>query len=129
MDVVLAKPEPTRDELVSMAADVRQAVDHAERLIEALLVLARNDQARALTDPLRAATFVALSNNSFRFGPPAGQRLVLRMPALRMPVIETAHSAASTMEQTRTARKSPTCSDAMPTAITGMVRPTYANTK
>ena len=38
-----------------MAADVRQAVDHAERLIEALLVLARNDQARALTDPLDLA--------------------------------------------------------------------------
>ncbi len=55
MDVVLAKPEPTRDELVSMAADIRQAVDHSERLIEALLVLARNDQARALTDPLDLA--------------------------------------------------------------------------
>ena len=55
MDVVLAKPEPTRDELVSMAADVRQAVDHSERLIEVLLVLARNDQARALTDPLDLA--------------------------------------------------------------------------
>jgi signal transduction histidine kinase len=52
MDVVLAKPEPTRGELISMAADVRQAVDHSERLIEVLLVLARNDQARALTDPL-----------------------------------------------------------------------------
>ena len=55
MDVVLAKPEPTRDELVSMAADIRQAVDHAERLIEVLLVLARNDQARVLTDPLDLA--------------------------------------------------------------------------
>jgi signal transduction histidine kinase len=55
IDVVLAKPEPTRDELVSMAADVRQAVDHAERLIEALLVLARNEQARVLTDPLDLA--------------------------------------------------------------------------
>ena len=55
MDVVLAKPEPTRGELVSMAGDVRQAVDHCERLIEALLVLARNDQARALTDPLDLA--------------------------------------------------------------------------
>ncbi|MGY4771233.1 sensor histidine kinase [Kribbella sp. CWNU-51] len=55
IDVVLAKPEPTCDELVSMAADVRQAVDHAERLIEALLVLARNDQARTLTDPLDLA--------------------------------------------------------------------------
>ena len=55
MDVVLAKPEPTREELVSMAAEVRQAVAHCERLIEALLVLARNDQARALTDPLDLA--------------------------------------------------------------------------
>ena len=55
VDVVLAKPEPTRGELVSMAADVRQAVDHSERLIEALLVLARNDRARALTDPLDLA--------------------------------------------------------------------------
>jgi signal transduction histidine kinase len=56
IDVVLAKPEPTRDELVSMTAEVRQAVDHAQRLIEALLILARNDQARALTDPLDLAT-------------------------------------------------------------------------
>jgi signal transduction histidine kinase len=55
IDVVLAKPEPTRDELVSMTADIRHAVDHSERLIEALLVLARNDQARALTDPLDLA--------------------------------------------------------------------------
>jgi signal transduction histidine kinase len=55
MDVVLARPEPTRDELVSMAAEVRQAVDHAERLIEVLLVLARNDQARVLADPLDLA--------------------------------------------------------------------------
>jgi signal transduction histidine kinase len=55
IDVVLAKPEPTREELASMAAEVRQAVDHAERLIEVLLVLARNDQARVLTDPLDLA--------------------------------------------------------------------------
>jgi signal transduction histidine kinase len=55
IDVVLAKPEPRRDELVSMAAEVRQAVDHAERLIEALLVLARTDQARTLTEPLDLA--------------------------------------------------------------------------
>jgi signal transduction histidine kinase len=55
IDVVLAKPAPRRDELVSMAADVRQAVDHAERLIEVLLVLARNEQARVLTEPLDLA--------------------------------------------------------------------------
>jgi signal transduction histidine kinase len=56
MDVVLAKPDPTREELASMAAEVRQSVDHSERLIEALLMLARNDQARTLTDPLDLAT-------------------------------------------------------------------------
>jgi signal transduction histidine kinase len=55
IDVVLAKPQPTPGELVLMATDVRQAVDHAERLIEALLVLARNEQARVLTDPLDLA--------------------------------------------------------------------------
>ena len=55
MDVALAKPEPTREELVSMSVDVRQAVDRAERIIDALLVLARNEQARALTDPLDLA--------------------------------------------------------------------------
>jgi signal transduction histidine kinase len=55
MDVVLAKPDPTRGELVSMTAEVRQAAGHAERLIEALLVLARNDQARAFTDPVDLA--------------------------------------------------------------------------
>jgi signal transduction histidine kinase len=55
MDVVLAKPHADRDELMSMTVEVRQAVDHVERLIEALLILARNDQARALTDPLDLA--------------------------------------------------------------------------
>ena len=55
IDVVLAKPEPLREELVSMATEIRQAVDHAERLIEALLVLARTDQTRTLTDPLDLA--------------------------------------------------------------------------
>jgi signal transduction histidine kinase len=55
MDVVLAKPEPTREELTSMAAEVRHAVDQAERLIGVLLMLARNDQAHVLADPLDLA--------------------------------------------------------------------------
>ena len=55
LDVVLAKPEPTRDESLSMTAEVRQAADHAERLIEVLLILARNDQARVLTEQLDLA--------------------------------------------------------------------------
>jgi signal transduction histidine kinase len=56
MDVVLAKPAPTHEELMSMTAEVRHAVDHAERLIEVLLILARSDQARVLTDPLDLAS-------------------------------------------------------------------------
>ena len=55
MDVVLAKPEPTREELVSMTGEVRQAAAHCERLIEALLVLARANQARARALPLDLA--------------------------------------------------------------------------
>jgi signal transduction histidine kinase len=55
VDVVLAKPKPTQVELVTMATEIRQAVDHAERLIEVLLMLARNDQARVLNDPLDLA--------------------------------------------------------------------------
>ncbi len=55
IDVVLAKPNPTPAELISMSVEVRRAVEHAERLIDALLVLARTDQARALTDPLDLA--------------------------------------------------------------------------
>jgi signal transduction histidine kinase len=55
IDVVLAKPDPSTAELVSMSAEVRDAVDHADRLIEALLVLARNDQPRVLTDVLDLA--------------------------------------------------------------------------
>jgi signal transduction histidine kinase len=55
IDVVLAKPEPTREELVSMAAEVRQAIRHSEQLIGALLVLARTSQALARADPLDLA--------------------------------------------------------------------------
>ena len=44
LDVVLAKPNPTTAELRVMSAEVRTAVDHAERLIDALLTLARNER-------------------------------------------------------------------------------------
>jgi signal transduction histidine kinase len=55
IDVVLAKPNPTPDELRGMSLEVRTAVEHAERLIEALLTLARNEQARHASDPLDLA--------------------------------------------------------------------------
>jgi signal transduction histidine kinase len=58
IDVVLAKPRPTPDELTSMTTEVRDAVDHADRLIDALLVLARTDQARPRSEPLDLGTIV-----------------------------------------------------------------------
>ena len=73
LDVVLAKPEPTRDELVSMAAEVRQAVGHSERLIEVLLILARNDRARA-PSPTRWTWPPSPRTHSRDVPPPASPR-------------------------------------------------------
>jgi signal transduction histidine kinase len=44
IDVTLAKPERTPAQLEAMAAEVRQATGQAERLVEALLTLARSDR-------------------------------------------------------------------------------------
>jgi len=43
IDVTLAKPDRTPEQLEQMAADVRLAASRAEKLIEALLTLARSD--------------------------------------------------------------------------------------
>jgi len=43
VDVVLAKPAATPDELLAMGREVRTAVEQADRLIDALLTLARNE--------------------------------------------------------------------------------------
>ncbi len=56
VDVVLAKPAPTPNELRHMGQDVRVAVDHAEALIEALLTLARTDQGLTEREPVDLAT-------------------------------------------------------------------------
>jgi signal transduction histidine kinase len=55
VDVVLDNPDSTPGDLRAMAADIRAAVDHAEHLIGALLILARNE--RGLT--IREATDLA----------------------------------------------------------------------
>jgi signal transduction histidine kinase len=44
IDVTLAKPNRDRAQLETMAVEVRQAVDRAEELIDALLTLARSDR-------------------------------------------------------------------------------------
>jgi signal transduction histidine kinase len=55
IDVTLAKPGRTQAQLESMAVEVRQAVDRAEALIEALLTLARSDRGRGPAEPLDVA--------------------------------------------------------------------------
>jgi signal transduction histidine kinase len=56
MDVVLAKPDRTREELRAMTEDLRAAVDQAERLIDALLTLARNEHGLTVHDEVDFAT-------------------------------------------------------------------------
>jgi signal transduction histidine kinase len=56
VDVVLAKPEPTREELFGMGHDVRAAVSHAQALIDALLTLARTDRGQVGREPVDLAT-------------------------------------------------------------------------
>ncbi len=55
IDVTLAKPGRTQAQLEAMAVEVRQAVDRAEALIEALLTLARSDRGRGPAEPLDMA--------------------------------------------------------------------------
>ena len=57
IDVTLAKPRRTPDQLETMATEVRQAVDRAEALIEALLALARSDRGQGPRSALDMAVF------------------------------------------------------------------------
>jgi signal transduction histidine kinase len=56
LDVVLDKPAPAPGELYRMGQDVRAAVDDAERLINALLTLARSDRGLTAREPVDLAT-------------------------------------------------------------------------
>jgi signal transduction histidine kinase len=56
VDVVLDNPESTPNELRSMGTDIRAAVDHAEHLIGALLILARNERGLAVHEDIDLAT-------------------------------------------------------------------------
>lgn len=56
LDVVLDNPESSPDDLRAMGADVRVAVDHAEQLIGALLILARNDRGLRVREEVDLAT-------------------------------------------------------------------------
>jgi signal transduction histidine kinase len=56
IDVVLDNPDSTPEDLRDMATDIRAAVDHAEHLIGALLILARNERGLALHEQVDLAT-------------------------------------------------------------------------
>jgi signal transduction histidine kinase len=56
VDVVLDNPDSTPGDLRAMAADIRAAVDHAEHLIGALLILARNERGLTVREETDLAT-------------------------------------------------------------------------
>jgi signal transduction histidine kinase len=56
VDVVLANPDSTPEDLRAMATDIRSAVDRAEQLIGALLLLARNERGLSVREPVDLAT-------------------------------------------------------------------------
>jgi signal transduction histidine kinase len=56
VDVVLDDPDSTPADLRDMATDIRAAVDHAEHLIGALLILARNEGGLTVQDEVDLAT-------------------------------------------------------------------------
>jgi signal transduction histidine kinase len=56
VDVVLANPDSTPGDLRAMGADIRAAVDHAEHLVGALLILARSERGLTVHDEVDLAT-------------------------------------------------------------------------
>jgi signal transduction histidine kinase len=56
IDVVLDNPDSTPDDLRDMATDIHSAVDHAERLIGALLILAHNERGLTVHDEIDLAS-------------------------------------------------------------------------
>jgi signal transduction histidine kinase len=56
VDVVASNPDSTPDDFRAMAADVRASVDHAEHLIGALLILARNERGLSVHEEVDLAT-------------------------------------------------------------------------
>jgi len=56
VDVVLTNPDSTPDDLRGMGRDIRAAVDHAEHLIGALLILARSERGLTVREEVDLAT-------------------------------------------------------------------------
>ncbi len=57
IDVTLAKPSPTQQQLADMAVRVRRSIDRADSMVEALLTLAVSDQGKLSTEFTDLATW------------------------------------------------------------------------
>ena len=91
IDVTLAKPGRTQAQLEAMAAEVRQAVDRAEALIEALLTLARSDRGNGPREALDVAVLAEdaldAAGPAIRARPVTVQAALQPGPALGDPVL------------------------------------------
>jgi len=84
IDVTLAKKERTLTQLEAMAAEVRQATGQAERLVEALLTLARSDRG---TGPRSALDLAVLAEDALDAAAQQIRAGSLRMTAALEPSI------------------------------------------
>jgi signal transduction histidine kinase len=91
IDVTLAKPGRTPAQLEVMAAEVRQAVERAEALIEALLTLARSDRGTGPRERLDVAVLAEdaldAAAPAIRAHPVTVEAALLPGPALGDPVL------------------------------------------
>jgi signal transduction histidine kinase len=78
IDVALAKPNRTTQQLEDMAARIRRSVDRAEHMIEALLVLAISDQGVTSSELLDLS---AVAEDALELAAPGITRLGLRVEA------------------------------------------------
>jgi len=76
IDVALAKPKRTTQQLEDMAARVRRSIDRAEHMIEALLVLAVSDQGVTSSELLDLS---AVAEDALELAAPGITRLGLRV--------------------------------------------------
>jgi signal transduction histidine kinase len=76
IDVTLAKPTPTQQQLADMAVRVRRSIDRAESMVEALLTLAVSDQGKLSTEFTDLATW---AEDAVDAAAPEIERLDLRV--------------------------------------------------
>jgi signal transduction histidine kinase len=86
IDVTLAKPSPTAQQLRGMAVRVRRSIDRAESMVEALLTLAVSDQGKLSTEFTDLATW---AEDAIDAAAPEIEHLDLHVDALLDPAETT----------------------------------------